>query len=138
MKETLVRRKQGFQPGYTSISEIGGSEDVVQMNFGILKMRAGEKKDLSSEWESAVLLMSGKTTFTLGDQSHTVERHSIFDEDSDTINYTKQTKASVEALTDCEFVLCQVVNDGEFDPKFFAPEDMFESEHRGKGLHQPA
>ncbi len=134
MIESMILYRDGFANGYSPITQIEGAEDPVQMNFGILKMKSGERFKNTSDLECTYLLMNGKATFTLEGERYPMERHSIFDEDPYTCNFSKDIPAEIEAFTDCEWVVCQVANEVDFGVRYFPPEKMWESEHRGKGL----
>jgi len=134
MSDYLLHRPEGFDIGYTPITEIGEETLDTGMNFGIIKMRAGEERDLTSEFEGAYLLMNGKVTFRWGDEERTVERNSIFEEEPFALHLSASFAAGVRAVTDAEIALNQTANDQGFEPMFFDASNVLDSEHRGKGL----
>ena len=81
MSELLVRKPEGFAPGYNPITTIKEKDHDTGINFGILNLKAGETHEVNVNLESAYLLMHGKVTFLYDDKEYTGERASIFDED---------------------------------------------------------
>ena len=49
----LIRREPGFPFGYTTICEIGGRHGEMGMDFGILRLKAGQRHALAPERERA-------------------------------------------------------------------------------------
>jgi 5-dehydro-2-deoxygluconokinase len=131
MSEYLVRHPDGFQAGLTSITTL---DDVTGIHFAILKLKQGEEFELTSDLESACLLMHGKCEFHFNEQIRVVERTSCFDEDPYAIHLAATHKAKIKALTDAELSLSQVKNPASFPTEFFDSSNMLESERRGKGL----
>lgn len=134
MSDYLLRRPEGFAFGYTPITGIGEESHDTGMNFGIIKMRGGEERDLTSKLESACLLMDGKVTFRWSGEERTVERTSIFEEEPFALHLPPGCLASVRAETDAELALNQTANVKSFTPMFFDKSNILDSEHRGKGL----
>ncbi len=54
-----VRNEAGFPFGYTGITEIGGRHSETLMDFGILRLHAGETHTSTGSRERALLLLSG-------------------------------------------------------------------------------
>ncbi len=134
MSNLLLDHKKSFESGYTAITEIGEQLADTGINFGILKLTAGEKRDLTSSLESAFLLMNGKLTFYFDDKEYCAERTSIFDQDPSAVHAAANSVVRVKAETDCEISVSQVENSNEFETLFFDSSSMLESEQRGKGL----
>lgn len=133
MSDNLFKSPNGFDWGYTPITTIEETPQGTGINFGILRLKAGESKDISSLLESAYLLMAGKVTFAYDSQSHTVERASLFDEDPTALHFPANSMVQLTAETDCELSVSQVENDQVFPICLFDTTNMLESEHRGKG-----
>lgn len=134
MSEYLIKNPDGFSPGYTAITTIGELKNDTGIHFGILKLRAGEKRILTSEFESAYLLIQGACEFLYDDQSQTVKRSSCFDEDPYALHLASQNHALIKAISDCEFAVSQVINAQTFPTTFYDSNNILESEHRGKDL----
>ena len=134
MSDHLLHRPEGFDFGYTPVTEIGEETLDTGMNFGIIKMRAGEERDLTTELEGAYLLMNGRVSFKWGGEERTAERNSIFEEEPLALHLPPGLAASLAAETDAEIALNQTANDRSFEPMFFDESNVLDSEHRGKGL----
>jgi len=133
MSDYLIKNTQGFSNGYTPIISIA-DENRMDMNFGILKMKAGEKKELTSSLETACLLMHGEVTFQYDNQTHVAKRDSLFNEEPIALHSAALQKTCVIAHTDCELAIARTDNTEHFETKVFDEKSMLESEHRGKGL----
>jgi len=134
MSEFLIRNPQGFAAGFTPITQIGEAVHDTGIQFGILKLSAGEEREFLSPLESAYLLIQGKCILGHDDVRKTVERRSCFDDDPTAIHCAAQQRISIKALTACEFAVAQVENSQSFATKIFCAETMLESEKRGQGL----
>lgn len=134
MSEYLIRNPQGFPLGYTAITWIGDMPHDTGMNFGILKLKAGEAHFINNRYESAYLLIQGKCTFYFDHDNHTVERHSCFDDQPYALHVAANNIAKIVALTECELAISQTINPKQFKTTFYDSKNMLESEHRGKGL----
>lgn len=134
MPDYLIRQDVAFQNGFTSITKITDTTYSTGINFGVLKLTKGEKKDLSSDLESAYLLMDGKVNFFFDKQNIVKERHSLFDESPIALHFSRNAEVSIEALSDCEFLISQTDNAKSFKTVLFTEDNMLENEHRGKGL----
>jgi 5-deoxy-glucuronate isomerase len=133
MAELQIRNPKGFKPGYNSITQLGEAEDDTGIEFGILNLKADETWKIDYALESAYLLMHGKAKFEFGNQSYTVERQSIFDEEPFALHLPANCKATITADSPCEISVSQVKNSVQFEPMWFNSSNLLESEHRGKG-----
>jgi len=134
MSELLIKNPKGFGSGYTPITQIGETKNNTDINFGILKLKAGKDYDLKSDFESAYLLMNGKAMFSYDQMQYEAERHSLFDEDPIAIHIAAKRSGTIKTHTDCEFAVSQVNNDQSFETLVFDKKNMLESEQRGKDL----
>lgn len=134
MSEFLVRNTQGFSLGYTPITTIGETNHDTGINFGILKLKAGESYTVQSVFESAYLLIQGECHFSFDEISFPAKRNSYFDEDPFALHIAAQNTACIIAISDCEFSVSQVENPQHFSTQVFSSQNLLESEHRGKGL----
>ena len=131
---SLVSHRNGFPDGLTKITTIGEPHDDTGMDFNCLKLRKGEKLDLTSQLESAYLLMTGRVIFHYDTTSKQVERTDYFSEDTIVLHTCTNTKVQIEALTDAELLIIQTENQTRFKPILFEKHNLLESDHRGKGL----
>jgi len=134
MSRNLYHQSGGFGWGFTWITRVNETDQGTGIGFGILRLKSGEEKDLTSDLESAYLLMGGNVIFTFDGGIRSVKRHSIFDENPFVIHFAARSAVFLRAESDCEMAVCQVVNDHMFAPRLFDDESMLEHEERGKGL----
>lgn len=134
MSPFLIRNPAGFPYGYTAITRIGEDEHDTGINFGILKLKAGEEKTFTSELESAYLLIQGKCEISYAQFQKVVARHSCFDENPFAIHLAAHNVMHIKSLADCEFAVFQVHNSAQFPTEFFDADNMLEAEQRGQGL----
>jgi 5-deoxy-D-glucuronate isomerase len=127
----MVHNPGGFKRGYTPIV---GIDSAIGIGFGILKLKSGESKDLTSERETACLLMSGRLTFRYGGKVYAASRRSIFDEDPIAIHFARSVDMTVSANSACELAIFRVKNDKRFPAVVFDSRNMVSSERRGKGI----
>ena len=76
----LVRNEGAFPYGYSGITEVGGRYSETLMDFGILRLRAGESYTSSGGRERALLLLSGTLDITWDGRTARASRGSFFDE----------------------------------------------------------
>jgi 5-deoxy-glucuronate isomerase len=129
----MLTNPDGYGHGYTPITTIGEEVNDTGIDFGILKMNAGEEIDLSCDLEAAYLLMNGEICFKWEDIEAAVKRESLFDEDPYALHLAANKPVSAKAISDCEIAVQKVHNDKDFETVLFDKENMLESEHRGKG-----
>lgn len=134
MREYLLQNADGFNFGYSAITNIDEPDHDTGIQFGILKLRAGSEEHLHSDLETAYLLMHGQCIFESEGQRRRVERKSLFDEDPFALHIAAGNKAKIIALDDCEFAVSAVRNANQFPTMIYDQSNMLESEHRGKGL----
>ena len=133
MHERLIRHPAGFDWGWTPIAGAGTGRTETGMDFGILRLRAGEEYAGDDGCEEAFLLMDGAARFGFDGRSVTCTRTSLFDEDPHALHHGPGAAVSVRAETDLELVVCRTACDREFPTILFDPASMLESEHRDKG-----
>lgn len=131
MPTVMVHNPKGFKHGYTPIVRI---DSAIGIDFGILKLNAGESKDLASIHETACILMSGRLTFKYDGKAYAASRRSIFNEDPIAIHFAKGADVALSANSGCELALFQARNNNKFRTIVFDSDNMIGSECRGKGL----
>lgn len=134
MTKELVHNASGFGFGLNIITDIAEKDLATGINFGILKLKAGEEQDLTSTFESAYLLMQGAVVFYYDQQSYQAMRNSIFDENPIAIHFAAKQKVKIKAVSDCEFTFSQTENERQFATKIFDATNMLEAENRGQGI----
>src|SRR5690242_12246163 len=127
MSEYCIRNPQGFSDGYTSITRIGETPHDTGIEFGILKLKSGKEKHIHYPLESAWLLMKGQCLFKHDEVEKKVERSCYFNEDPSALHVAANNRASIIALTDCEFAVSQVMNHKNFPTQIYDTHNMLES-----------
>jgi 5-deoxy-D-glucuronate isomerase len=130
----LIRNPQGFDNGYSSIISLDEKNAATGMNFGILKLKANVKMDLTSPLETAYLLMHGEVIFYYDDKTIHAKRDSLFDEAPSVIHFASGSKVALMANTDCELAVLQAENEKTFATEFFDASNLLELENRGQGI----
>ena len=72
--------RDGFGPGQTIVTRLDEDEDNTGIEFSVIKLMAGEKFQLTTKSETAILLMAGDAVFSAGGKTERYSRRSIFDE----------------------------------------------------------
>jgi len=122
-------------PGYTPITRAGEATADTGFDFGVLRLEAGETYQVPGERETAVLLMDGEVTFSLGGERLTRRRGSLFDEDPVVLHVDAGAQLGLVAGAGCELALLRAENPRGFATRLFEGDGLLErSEHRGRGL----
>ncbi len=94
------------------------------MDIRMYRMKAGEERKFCREGEeTAVLLLSGKITYTWEGQSRTVSRKDVFTEGPWCVHACKGVEISVFAEAGSEILVQCTHNDKTFASRLHAPED---------------
>jgi 5-deoxy-D-glucuronate isomerase len=137
-QDLLIRADKPFVNGYNPITfhsnPLTGKTSKIGINFGILTIKKGEELDLTSDFESAYLLMDGDVTFYYDGKTYEASRHSLFDESPIAIHFCTHTNVCIVANSDAELSVSQVKNDASFETIVFDASNMLGNEHRGQGL----
>ena len=129
----LVRGKGAFAYGYTSITEIGGRHSETLMDFGILRLRAGETHRASGGREKAFLLLTGTLDVSSAGMERRVSRASFFDDPPWCLSLPAGAEAALTAVgDDAEISFHATENPRDFPVRLYTPEEC-RSEERGKG-----
>jgi len=128
----LTDHRDGFGSGFTEITRYDEAEDNTGIGFGVLNMTEGEIQAIDTTHELAYLLMQGTAEISVGEQTATFIRRSLFDESPSCVHVSAGVHLRITAKSDCEFTVYEVPNSRHFAPRFYGPEDV-PNEHRGKG-----
>ena len=131
----LIDRREPYDFGYTPITVEGEPENDTMMDFGILKLRAGEEHALVTEKEVAYLLLAGSVTFTFNGEEAKATRTSLFHESCPCLHVPAGTDVKIIADGEVEIAVTATTNEKTFAAKFYSAEDT-RSEDRGKGTMQ--
>jgi 5-deoxy-glucuronate isomerase len=108
------------------------SEDLTGISFGVLKLSAGKSHKVTTQAETAFLLMCGVVQVSAGGKQERFRRQSLFDEGPSCLHVSADTEVVLAAEEDCEFTTYETLNRRRFEPRFYKPDNVA-TEHRGKG-----
>ena len=124
-----------FRWGYTTVTTEDEAQANTMMDFGFLRLRAGEVYEEQSPKESAFLLMTGDITFEFGGEVARAERKSLFHENASCLHLPPNTPLKLTAHSDVELNITRTSGDVNFPPQFYSANET-RSEERGKGTMQ--
>jgi len=116
--------------GYTAVTH--AAEDLTGISFGILKLQAGASHQVTTQAETAFLLMSGVVRLSAGGREERFWRQSLFDEGPSCLHVSAGTEIVIAAEEDSELTTYETLNRRQFEPRFYQPAHV-PTEHRGKG-----
>jgi 5-deoxy-glucuronate isomerase len=116
--------------GYTAVTH--AAEDLTGISFGILKLQAGASHQVTTQAETAFLLMSGVVRLSAGGREERFRRQSLFDEGPSCLHVSAGTGIVIAAEEDSELTTYETLNRRQFEPRFYQPAHV-PTEHRGKG-----
>jgi 5-deoxy-glucuronate isomerase len=107
----IVQKQEPFDWGYTSITSLDGPHSDMLLDFGILKLKAGEHTSCTLPLERAWMLLKGKITFSWDEGSATSERQSCIDESPVVLHAPSSVPVTIKAERDCELVVERCKNE---------------------------
>ena len=120
----IVKCDKPFAYGYTTITEQHGRHSDMLLDFGILKLKSGDKKVFPPGRERAWLMIEGTATFIWDGKKETITRNSCFDEAPYALHVAKDEEVTITTDAECEICVEQVDNDKIFTSRLYAPEDI--------------
>jgi 5-deoxy-glucuronate isomerase len=134
--------QRDFPFGLTRIVEANAEHDArdheAGMEFGVLRLRAGEILAETSPLETCWVLLRGAAELDFAGQRAHVERGSCFDDPPSALHVAASSAVKVTASADdTEWALVRTRNPRRFAPRLFTPADV-KPEYRGAGLVQNA
>jgi 5-deoxy-glucuronate isomerase len=130
VSELVSAYRSGFPLGYTAVTH--AAEDLTGISFGILKLQAGASHQVTTQAETAFLLMSGVVRLSAGGREERFRRQSLFDEGPSCLHVSAGTEIVIAAEEDSELTTYETLNRRQFEPRFYQPAHV-PTEHRGKG-----
>lgn len=130
----LIKRPQGFPYGINAIVNMDTASIHGGMNFSSIKLAMGQSFCFNSRYEFAALLLTGRVQFNYAGKSSQAERTDYFRQQAIVLHCAAQTEAMVIALTDCELLLIETLNDNFFQPMLFDHQSLLELDSRGLGF----
>lgn len=131
----ITQHRDGFPLGTTPVVRHQDDEDQMPISLSVLKLTAGEDYKVTSETETAYLLMSGQATGRVGEVPFDFKRSSLFDESASCLHLPAGTEVEIHCTEDTEFTVYACDNLKAFEPRVFNPSDVA-NEPRGKGQVQ--
>ena len=118
--------------GYPSFDENG--EEILTtydneysdmlMDVRVYRMKeSGTREFCVSNEETAILLLSGKVSFTCDGIDEEAYRKDVFTDGPYALHFCTGRKACVKALSDCEILVQRTKNNTVFDTKLYTPKD---------------
>ncbi len=132
-----IRGPQCYDYGYHEITTINDKIHNSLMDFGILKLKAGDVFGENLQLERAYLLTNGKITFEWEENSVSADRPNCFDYDPWVLHVSNGVSVKFKAETDAEIVIQRTKNERNFPSKLYTPEEC-RSENRGAGTMREA
>lgn len=129
----IIKQKEPFKNGYTSITSLDDKANKTGMDFGILRL-AKEGQEINSEAkERAYLLIEGEIILEWGNNKETVRRNSFLDEAPWCLHLAAGERVRIIGLSDgAEIAVTKTYNDRTFASKLYTPEEC-RIEEFGKG-----
>jgi len=106
------------------MAAMNGAHSNMLMDVGVYRIKAGDSISHTERLkESAFLLLSGKVTFKWEEQSETVKRTSLFNENPTCLHVPKDVNVLIIAEEEAEVLLEMTTNDNDFASKFYGVDD---------------
>ncbi len=130
-----IRRANGpHAVGYTEFSVINGIHGDMAMDFGVLRLKAGQTFEDDSSLEKAYLLVYGEIMLTAGKEEKRFARDNCFDVGPYVLHVDRNTAVSIRAIGgDSEVCVIRTENEMPFPTEWYFPKDTAD-EYRGAGL----
>ena len=128
----ISNHRGGFPNGITTITRYNDDEDNTRISLDVLRLAAGEVVRLTTELETAWLLMDGSIHGTVHETEFALKRTSLFDESASCIHVSANTNVEIHCDADTEFTVYSCDNEKQFEARVYRPEDVA-NEPRGKG-----
>jgi 5-deoxy-glucuronate isomerase len=120
--------------GYNSVIALESNGKLLQMDMGLLKLSADSSFEITErDKETALIVLEGKVSFSYKGECKTGRRDSFFDECPPCIHIPRGVCLKIEALSNCELYVQKTLNSRDFEPVFYAPEDIIET-HACEGI----
>ena len=127
-----IRQQKPFDYGYNEIVSENKYKNLL-MDFGMVKLDAGQSIEFLEKKESTYTLIQGKIAFKWEDREVTVERNSCFKDDPICLHLPADTEVSLTGVSkDAEIAVSMTENKKSFPPVLYMGKDS-EIEFRGKG-----
>ena len=102
--------KAPFDKGYNGMVSAVEHPEMMGMEFGVVKMAAGDVMHFDYAQEVVYDLMSGSVTFAWNGNSETVTRKDVFHEGAILLHVPQNTKVTISAESDAEIAVSRTAN----------------------------
>lgn len=119
----LIKRGEKLNCGYNPVATIGGGVHPAFMEFGVIRLDAGESFSDAPGRERALLLVEGDVAFEFDGHRETVARKSFLDENPACLHLSNRSAAHITANAASELAYVSVCNETGFDAKLYRPEE---------------
>lgn len=112
-----IHRNEPFQSGYNMITEAGGVHSEMMMDYGVLKLSAGQTFRDDTAMEKVYVLIQGEVEITCADRTYHFCRKSFLDDDFVLIDVPAGKGLGVTgAAADSEMAVIRTENSRDFPP----------------------
>jgi 5-deoxy-glucuronate isomerase len=120
----FIKHRQELKNGYNGIVDIFRKHPEMLMDFGILKLDAGDEFADKQRKERAFLLLSGSVEFEWDGGKALAERKSCFDEEPTCLHVASGIPVDVRAREPgAEVIVLRTANERTFPSILFRPQD---------------
>lgn len=127
--------KGPFEKGYNKMVSAADHPEMMGMEFGVVKMDAGDILHFDYAQEVVYDLLCGKISFEWDKNSEVVERKGCFHEGAVLLHVPQNTAVVITALSSAEIAVARTENKRSFASRMLRPEDCLSAnEERGAGL----
>jgi 5-deoxy-glucuronate isomerase len=120
----MIIKNRIEETGYTAITEEEGIHSEMLLDFGILRLKAGDTWICQEGKERAWLLIGGKVRFKWDGQAREGERRSCFEENPVVLHVPRDMPVTIIAVEDSELAVEKKMNPREFASKFYTQDDI--------------
>lgn len=128
-----IRQQNQFEYGYNSITEMDGKHSDMLMDFGLLRLDAGQEIVDRDSKERAFVLVTGEVEFEWENSKVVAKRASCFDEGPFCLHVPADVSVRISSFKrSTELSVHKTANGKGFAAKLFTPKDC-RIEQRGTG-----
>ena len=131
---SVITRANGpFPTGYTALAEMDGQHADMLMDFGVLRLNAGQVFHDEQPLERAFLLVSGHAAFRWEGKERIQNRHNCFADSPTALHVCKDVRVDIAcAGMECEIAVLRTGNMRTIESRLYLPQDT-PDEMRGAG-----
>lgn len=113
-----------LKPGYNQLTDINGKHADMLVDMGVHVIVPGETvRFTENDKEIALLLLVGSICLSWQDKTVYVKRNSFFDENPACLHVPRNVEVEVTADEQTELLVIKVLNENDFNPKWYSPDD---------------